>query len=204
MKNQKTHFVDIFNHRELTPIRQAGRQYISVDTQPFDKAFLGTNNEGAVGAIAQLSEHLSFDFQGNTLRVSASVGRKIQLWKGNPSYEAKPLATFGTGNHTYSLDKLGEYEGKFVIQLFDKDDELLDEKVVEIVPGQPRLISHLEKTVARKGKASPSPSDQILISAGRYSHITTHGDVFLPYPKVGYCYAKNRSILDGQKLDFQR
>ncbi len=199
-EKSKSHFVDIYNHREIPIILQAGKRYISVDTQPFNKAFLGTNNEGAVGAIAQLTEYLSFDFQGNTLRVSASVGRKIQLWKGNPSYEAKPLATFGTGNHTYSLDKLGEYEGKFVIQLFDKDDELLDEKVIEIVPGQPRLISHLEKTVARKGKASPSPSDKILISAGRYSHITTHGDVFLPYPKMDTVMQKIEAFWMDKKL----
>ncbi|MCP1384506.1 formylglycine-generating enzyme family protein [Runella salmonicolor] len=176
----KTHFVDIFNHQELTTVRQGGREYISVDTAPFDKACLGTNNEGAVGAIAQLPEYLSVSFQEDMLKLSATVGSRIQLWKGNPAYGAQPLATFGRGTHGYSLDKSGAYEGKFVVQLFDASNELLDERILDWTPGRPKWISGSK--IRSSGQLSASPNEAI-IPAGRYRHITTHGDVFLPYPE---------------------
>ncbi len=176
----KSHFVDIFNHRETTTVWQGGRKYISIDTAPFDKAYLGTNNEGAVGAIAQLPEYLSVDLQSNDLKVTAAVGNRIQIWKGNPVYNAQPLATFTAGSHVYSLDQSRTYEGKFVVQLFDTSNELLDERVVELTPGRPKLISR--SGIKPSGKLSVS-ANETLIPAGRYRHITTHGDVFLPYPE---------------------
>jgi hypothetical protein len=179
----KSHFVDIFNHQEAQLIVQGGRKYISVNTQSFDKSYLGTNNEGSVGCLAQLPIYLSVELQANALKIASTIGKVIKIWKGNPSYEAQPLATLEAKNTVYSLDKLGNYEGKFVVQLFDKDHELLDERIVERVPGQPRLLSRLEKTMTHHLK-KPVPSNQISIPSGQYRHITTHGDVFLPYPKT--------------------
>ncbi len=42
------HFVDLWNHRELTPIFQGGKWYIETEMEPFHKKYLGTNNERAV------------------------------------------------------------------------------------------------------------------------------------------------------------
>ncbi|RDB08073.1 sulfatase-modifying factor protein [Runella aurantiaca] len=182
----KRHFIDLFNHQEITSVLQGGKRYISVDTAPFAQSYLGTNNEGAVGAIAQLSEYLSVDLQPNALKVSAAVGNSIKIWKGNPMYAEQPLATFGRGTHVYPLDKWGSDESKFVVQLFDKENELLDERVVKMVPGQPRLISHTVHTslpAKRNILISSVANAELQIPAGRYRHITTHGEVFLPYPE---------------------
>lgn len=183
----KMHFVDIFNHLELTPILQAGRHYISVDTAPFDKDYLGTNNEGAVGAIAQFQEVLNVIQEADEISVSSKVGKTITIWKGNPSYEKQPVSTFGIGNHTFSFaEKLGTYEGKLVVQLFDQQSELLDERIIEIRPGKPRLLSHSEKKTTRsdlKSALGSAQNNEVRIPEGRYWHNTTHGDVFLPYPE---------------------
>lgn len=179
----KTHFVDIFNHREIMPIRQGGRYYLSVDTAPFDKADLGTNNEGTAGAIAQFEEVLNVKSEADKIFISSKTGKTIIVWKGNPSYEKQPVGTFGIGNHAFSFaDTFGTYEGKIVVQLFDQQAELLDERIIEIQPGQPRLMSHSGKATVRSG-AKATQNNEINISGGRYRHITTHGDVFLPYPE---------------------
>jgi iron(II)-dependent oxidoreductase len=182
-EEKNAHFVDLFNHQEPQPILQGGRKYISVDTQPFDKSYVGTNNESAVGCIAQFQELLNVQLNSDEVSISVKTGNKIHVWKGNPSYEKQPFSTFGIGNHTFSFtEKLGSYEGKLVIQLLDTKNELLDERIIQIQPGQPRLISHSRKTKTVSDLKNSTQNNEILISAGRYRHNTTHGDVFLPYP----------------------
>jgi formylglycine-generating enzyme required for sulfatase activity len=62
-----------------------------------------------------------------------------------PSYSCR-FAEFAAGIRTISLrEHLGAHEEKFVVQLFD-DTELLDERVVNVPPATPRLISRVERT----------------------------------------------------------
>lgn len=181
------HFVDLWNHRELTPILQGGKWYIGVETEPFHKKYLGTNNEGAVGSIVESQGVLNVKLDTDEVSISTKTGKTIRIWKGNPSYEKQPVITYGTGNHSFSFtEKLGTYEGKLVVQLFDTQNELLDEQIIEIQPRKPRLVSHSERITVHadsKSVRNSTQNNEIRIPAGRYRHITTHGDVFLPYPE---------------------
>jgi len=172
-----THLVDIWHHQELNPKPEGDHSLALVQTDAFNSSWLGTNNEGAVDCIAQLPELLKTNLSGDILTINAEKGTEIKVWKGVPSYDKKPVV-FKTGMHSIHLtDLFGRYEGQFVIQLFNQD-ELLDERVYEIAPGTPRLITNIEPTVP----ATRTLNGMITIPAGSFKFHTTHGDDFISYP----------------------
>lgn len=171
------HFVDLWHHELRNPQQRGGQWYIEVKTDPFDRQWIGTNNEGAVDCIAQLPEYLEVSQYGDTLRVFASEGSTIKIWAGMPAYESKALELPVGLNNLSLMEHFGRYEGKLVIQLF-REDILLDEQIAEISSGIPRLVSAVERTERR----TPS-SDMVCIPAGRFVFNTTHGDGFIPYPE---------------------
>jgi iron(II)-dependent oxidoreductase len=172
-----THFTDIWHHLELNSLLQDMQFPITAKTDAFNASWLGSNNEGAVDCIAQFPRLLQTSLSGDVLTIDAEQGTEIRLWAGNPSYEKKPV-TFKPGKHIIHLSNLfGRYEGKFVIQLFN-DEEIMDERVYNIKPGTPRLISETDVTaLVRK-----VPEGMVKIPEGLFKFHSTHGDDFISYP----------------------
>lgn len=183
------HFVDLWNHRELTPILQGGKWYLPIETDAFHQKWLRTNNEGAVGCVAQVKK--TFDILENFeyANTSLSPHQQVIIWKGKPSDENPPFILNFKGEK-HDLEALRLYEGQIVAQVVDKrNDELVDEFILENPAGKVHLIANHRQFFpskarpdfksGRSGFASPT---QIPIKAGPYRHRTTHGEVFLPYP----------------------
>ena len=171
------HYFDLWNHEPVTIDTIDGKYFARASVDGFSKQWLGTNNEGAVGAVARLKEDLMVRQNGDWLTVSAMRGDQFKIWPGNPAYDKTPLV-LPAGEHRIRLtDHFGRYEGKFVVQAFTKN-ELSDEAVFEIPPGTARLISHAEHTP----KPAARPEDMVLIPSGRFLMKTTFGDNFIPNP----------------------
>lgn len=171
------HYVDLWNHEAILVRKRGQKSYTQVQLEAFNVFELGTNNEGAVGCIAELPVILRGKLVGNQLTLSANRGDELRLWKGNPAY-GKSCHTLTVGEHQVNLtDLFGRYEGKVVIQLM-KTNELLDEQIFYITPGTPRLVSHSTPTAI----ATRAPKNMVKIPAGNFMMRTTHGDAFIPYP----------------------
>ena len=171
------HFVDLWNHKEAKIDTIDGTYFSRADISGFDKQWLGTNNEGAIGAIAKLPEVLKVKLDSDELSFSAERGDKIRIFAGRPDYEKTP-EEFGIGDHKIRLlETFGDYEGTFVIQLF-QDEELLDERSIYIEPGTPRMVS--EKVLTETSRRAPK--GMVKIPAGMFEMKVTQGDNFIPYP----------------------
>jgi len=170
------HFVDLWHHKELSPFEKEGNHFVEVEVEAFNKSFLGTNNEGEVDCIARLPKILNTSLTNDLLKISADQGDSIKVWAGMPTYDKKALE-LEPGEHTIRLlEHFGRYEGKFIVQVFKKEI-LLDENILSIVPGTPRLASSVERT-----DPGPKPKGMVKIPAGSFIFKGTHGDGFIPYP----------------------
>jgi gamma-glutamyl hercynylcysteine S-oxide synthase len=188
-----SHFVDLWNHEELTPILKNSSRLVNVRTHAFDKSFLGRNNEGEVGCVASFPKLLTAAVDNDELMVQTKRAGEIRVWAGNPSYEKKPL-TFSKLSTVISLSKeFGRYEGKFVIQLL-QDGILLDELIRTIAAGTPRLISITKPTE----KTSKAPQGMVKIPKGNFKFKATNGDEFIAYPKsnIGRTYEMKSFFMD--------
>ncbi|MCD6346771.1 MAG: SUMF1/EgtB/PvdO family nonheme iron enzyme [Bacteroidales bacterium] len=175
------HWVDLWNHKELLPDIIDGKSYISVITESFHKKWLGTNNEGAVSAIAQLPKLIHYSRFGDELTIDFTGGDLIKLWAGKPDYEKKAVE-LGPGRHQLKLmDLFGRFEGDIVIQAFT-GKQLIDETICTVNPGTPRLISKVSKTQRSKN----APRGMVGVQAGIFTWKTSHGDEFIAYPEVPY------------------
>ncbi len=172
------HFVDIWRHKEKEPKPVNGSWLIEAETDAFNKSWIGTNNEGQVDCIAAFPEFLKVSRESDILYVEANKGDEIKIWAGDPDYEKEPLVLPAGKSTIRLMQHFGRFEGRFVIQLFEKAI-LLDERVIEIPPGTPRLISESIKT---KGSDS-TLTGMVKIPSGRIVFKTTNGDDFIPYPK---------------------
>ena len=172
------HLVDLWNHEELKPSEKNGKWEVSADLEAFSQKWLGTNNEGAVGAIAVLPSVLQVERKGDVLSFSAARGQEIRIWSGHPAYDQTPKI-YSISAQQITLHKAFERpEGKFVIQLFD-NGELLDERVIEVETGLARLIS-------QKATFFPSqaiPAGMVQIPAGKFRMKVKYGDDFIPNPR---------------------
>lgn len=174
-----THLVDLWNHEPIGLKDSKGLAYVPVTLESFDKKYAGTNNEGAVGAVAQLPDLLAVHLSGDKITISAKEGTKIQVWQGNPSYNKAPVEIYNHDSAFHLFNQFGRTEGKYVIRLFDGAD-LLDEKIIDIPPGAPLLVSEIMRTQA----ASSNPQGMVIIPAGSFSMQVTSGDEFISYPKA--------------------
>lgn len=179
-QEQGYHFVDLWYHNEIEPDTIDGESYIPVRTETFHKRWLGTNNEGAVSAIAKLPELLLVKQRLDTLQIETKKGDSIKIWAGNPDYEKEALILPATKHSIKLTNKFGNYEGKFVIQLF-RDDILIDERTATIERATPRLMSEVKTTE----KAQKVPEGMVNIPEGEFEWKVSQGDEFIPYPKYG-------------------
>jgi gamma-glutamyl hercynylcysteine S-oxide synthase len=170
------HFVDLWKHEEVITSHDDKQAAIKVNTDSFNREWLGTNNEGDVSCIARLPRVLQTSVQDWKLSVKASRGTKIRIWSDEPAYDHLSL-DLTVGDTLVDVVKLfGRFEGKVVVQLFESD-ALLDENVLDIKSGIPRLISRPE----RSSSTDISPGMK-LIPAGMFVFKPTHGDEFIYYP----------------------
>ena len=170
------HYVDLWHHEEI----ELNGDTITVQLDAFNQSDLGTNNEGAVSAVAGFSEHLDVQVKLPNLLISAPEGFELKVWPGVPAYDKQPIE-FASGDTILPLPyRFPRWEGKIVIQLFDRT-ELIDERIARIIPGQPILISEVERTAV-----ITSPSEEmVLVEGGDYRWLPDPrlGE-FIPYPEV--------------------
>ncbi|HEX6846454.1 MAG TPA: SUMF1/EgtB/PvdO family nonheme iron enzyme [Chitinophagaceae bacterium] len=175
------HYIDLWNHEELKTVKVNMKDQPIIELESFNKKYLGTNNEGAVSAIAFFPKLLSVKTAGDKIFIEAKEGTKIKVWAGDPSYDKEHFES-GTLSVSFHLfQKFGRVEGKYVVQLFE-GDELLDEYIHYIPPGEPLLISEIQKT---KTVLTPPPG-MVRIAAGSFIMNVTNGDEFISYPKKGF------------------
>jgi formylglycine-generating enzyme required for sulfatase activity len=168
------HYVDIWHHRDYGT---SGNVLIEVDA--FEGKYLGTNNEGEVTCIAAFPVLLECAMSGWDLAVKATSGTSIRIWAGNPSYSRRYINTAGLSDVIDIRQKFGRYEGKVVVQLFD-GTELIDENVIFLKPGVPRLVSKSTRT-----RIGGNTAGMKMIPSGSFLFRSTHGDEFIPYPAEG-------------------
>ena len=150
---EDAHCVSLWHHEEIATMTLNGRRYLPCTVDGFSRSWLGTRREGSVDCIAVLPKLLKVSVDQDFLHFEAPKGTKLVVSAGIPSY-APRSADFPIGSRTISLrEHLGRHEEKFVVQLFD-GRELLDERVVNVPLGTPRLVSKPERTVPG---ATPPP-----------------------------------------------
>jgi len=175
------HIVSLWNHVEVNPIEDQDKNLIPIDVEGFSRSLLGTRLEGNVECIAILPEILNVELEGDQLRFYADRGDKIVISAGNPYYDTQ-YAEFDTGDQTISLYQyFRSHEEKVVVQLFD-NEELLDERVVYVKLGTPRLISYILETE----KIDSTPEGMLEISSGLFHYYAKRDPStvtpFIPYP----------------------
>lgn len=169
------HVVDLWRHEELT-LSSTGT--VSVTLDGFPARDLGTNNEGNTGCVGVFPKVLDVVFADGILSWKSSGASVVRIWAGEPSYDKQSLQV-GTSGILELHKAFSAFEGKIIIQAFDAQEELLDERVITIVPGTPIRIQRPEKTLIY----SAPPRGMIRVPAGTFNWKTTHGDEFIRYPQ---------------------
>jgi formylglycine-generating enzyme required for sulfatase activity len=176
-QSAKHHFVSLWHHEELKVEKVNGKQLIHARTESFDKAYLGSRQEGNADCIAMLEKLISVSQNGQYLTLKAEKGDRLLICAGEPDY-GKVFREYKPGEHRLNLYELfGVYEGKFVIQLM-KEEELMDEGVVYLTPGTPKFISKIYKTTTPE----KVPQGMVEIASGSFSFNMKMDDQFIPYP----------------------
>lgn len=191
-EKQGYHFVDLWHHTLLSTTQRNGKHLIEVETASFDQQYLGTNNEGEVDCIAQLPSIIRANIENDSLFIQLSKPQLVKVWAGNPSYEKTPQIFNNISNHLSLFKLFGKFEGKIVIQTFERD-ELTDEYILQITPGIPRRISHIESIIKKSDN-----NGMKWIPPGTFTFKQTHGDAFIPYPEEeeGRMYQMNGFYMD--------
>lgn len=171
------HFISLWNHEELDLVNSGSDWYVPVNLKAYNKRWSNTRREGSLECIARLPKILDVKLSRDTLKVSVNRGDKIIIWKGKPSYQGISKVFDADSLQLRILDLFGRYEGKIVIQLFE-DDILLDERVVELQPGKPWLISKVSYT--KRVKRPFANMEEV--PAGNFNFSVTNDDQFIPYP----------------------
>jgi iron(II)-dependent oxidoreductase len=177
MPKEGFHYVDLWNHEIINPVSLGLEFWIRADIEGFAKKWLGTNNEGAVGCIAQLPELLKVNRNGPVLQFEAPGADVVKIWAGMPAYGKECYHTRSSKGNMNILKEFGSYEGKIVVQAFSGDD-LLDETVAQIKSGEAVLTSTVSKTT----HTQKVPNGMVRVPGGQYVWRTTHGDDFIRYP----------------------
>jgi formylglycine-generating enzyme required for sulfatase activity len=177
------HLVDIWNHQEMEIQNAGDRQFVKVNLDAFDPKYLGTNNEGAVGAIGEFHKLLVVQTDGDimSIRTTDSSEKKIKVWYDDPSYSNEFLEFNAPVVSFHPFQKFGRKQGKYVIQLFDKT-ELVDEAIVRIQPGTPLLVSETTNST----RSATARETMVKIPAGKFTMQVVNGDEFIPYPKKDF------------------
>lgn len=186
------HFFDVYNYEEVELDTLEGSAYAKVELEGFDVKYLGTNNEGAVGGVAQYRNLLTSNLFSDELSISVSSGKKILIWAGTPTYNQKPLVLPAQDTTIRLHESFGNFEGKIVLQLL-AEKEVIDQNVVELKAGTPRLISKVQKVFG-----TADSRNMIEVPAGTFTFSSTHGDAFISYPDFNeqHVYQMDAFLID--------
>lgn len=177
------HFIDLWNHVEISPTEKKGLTMIPVDLEPFNPTWVHSRREGVPGCVALFPARLQVRITPDTLYFSAPVdsGDRFMLTGNDPSYRAKQFV-FGPGSRAISYwDYFPAETRKIVVQLF-KAGELTDERIVMVDNSLPHIISTVKKT----NLAKRCPEGMVKIPAGEFSFYTKRApgtiDPFISFP----------------------
>jgi iron(II)-dependent oxidoreductase len=185
------HYVSIWNHEKIIPVKENGRSYISSKAEGWLAINSGTRKEGSVDCIAEFPEILKSELKGDSIILRYSGKGKTIIWKGDPSYNTLSKEFRIKKDTAISVkDLFGYYEGKLVIQLVD-NKRLIDENVLMLKGGNPWLVS--KKTMTER--ALNTPADMVLVPGTPFSFNVTTGEDFMPYPDVSGIEIKIDSFL---------
>ncbi len=178
------HFVDILNHELIKPNWDKGEANIDAETAAFHSKYLGTNNEGAIGCIAQLPTLFDVKIKGNQLIIQINDTNKSnkQFWIYTSNTQKEPIKYSFTSQNINVDDLQERFEGKFIIQLVQtihQRNTLLDEQIIKITPGSPLLKWTKENKITT---VESNKEGMVLIPSGKFVFKQTHGDNFISYP----------------------
>ncbi|MEO5583287.1 MAG: sulfatase-modifying factor protein, partial [Saprospiraceae bacterium] len=81
------HYIDIWNHKEISINKKPNGNFISVDLDPYPLKELGSNNEGSVSVVAGFDSIIGIkSLPLNNYFIAISRGTHILVWPGNPDY----------------------------------------------------------------------------------------------------------------------
>jgi len=172
-----THFVSLWSHTELTPVRIGDQFYLPVPVLPFPKENLHTRLEGSIECVASFPRTIKIEWTGDSLYIRADRGNRLLIWKNEPSYQNTPDEYPAGQLHINFCEKYGHYQGRLIFQLFN-NKELIDEMVYEFPQGWIRKINRLSPTEP----VSACPNDMVEIPAGKFLYTAWHDESFIPYP----------------------
>jgi gamma-glutamyl hercynylcysteine S-oxide synthase len=177
-----SHYVDLWNHVEIVPVKKDGKTLIPVTVAPFDRSWLNTRREGNAGCAVLLPAVLHAALKPDTLEFFSTAGDQIVVTGENPTYHSKSFRFSASGNSIPYWNYFPESMEKIVVQLFDKG-ALLDERVFYPVHNVPRLISRVSRTPMPPVVA---PQGMREIPAGNFGFCTRRDpkslDPFIPFP----------------------
>lgn len=179
------HAVSLWRHEEVEAEKINNLSYLPVDIEAFSRQLLETRMEGNPECLAILPELIEARRIEDRIIIKLSekpAGGHLVLTAGNPGYETQPVSLPAAETEFSLREKFGRNGDKLVIQLFDSQNELLDERVLSLPPALPRLVSEIKRTEP----ASRPPAQMAEIPAGEYLFKTTPDpddpNPIIPYP----------------------
>ena len=182
LKDEPYHFVSLWNHEEIEPVRKEGQYYLPVRISSFERDWLGTRREAQNECIAVFPKMLEVSMEGDSLHFSSSFGDRVRITAGNPSYAANAVDFDPNGQCLSVYQLFGRYEGKIVVQLF-AGEEIMDERILEVKPGTARKLPALPSGILFR----EVPEGMIRISKGSFPYNTGRAagtlEPFVYYPE---------------------
>lgn len=184
-----SHYVSLWNHEELNLVTTKDKSFVPATVEGFSRSWLDTRREGNIDCIALFPNLLKVKIDQDSLHFEATQGTRVIVWAGLPSYSCRSVE-FPIGSRTISLrEQLGRHEEKFVVQLFN-ENELSDERVVNVPLATPRLVSRVERTAP----VLNTPAGMVEIPSGTFKYKTARSflspNEAIPYPD----YADGRVV----------
>jgi formylglycine-generating enzyme required for sulfatase activity len=172
------HAVSLWHHDELSADTLDKKLFYHVKTAAFDRAWLNTRQESNVDVIAVLPKLLKVNLIIDSMFIDAFGGEKIVVSAGNPTYQSQKIELPASKQSIKLMDYFGRFQGKFVVQLFDAENDLMDERIVFLEASTSVLTSHFERTAT----ATKAPAGMKEIPEGIFVFEASNPDPFIPYP----------------------
>jgi len=145
------HYVDIWNHKAMEPVKKNGLWFLSVIVEPFDRSYLNSRQEGNAGCVALFPVLLHTKLLGDSLEIDAKAGDKIVVSGENPTYRSKSLNFPVKKMNLRYPDFFPVNIEKLVVQLF-AGTELIDENVIFPDNSLP-VLKHIQYSSGSKKKS---------------------------------------------------
>ena len=185
------HFISLWNHENLIPVKENGKLFVSSTTTGWQSSYSGTRREGSVDCIAELPVLIRSEMEGDSIKIKGGLQGQLIIWKGDPSYQTLHKDLRILNDTTIRVkDLFGNYEGKIVLQLLEKN-RLKDENILVLKGGRPWRISKSVRTALSLN----IPSDMVLVPGSDFSFNVSANDDFIPNPDVSGNLVKIDSFL---------